>query len=146
MDNEGKDAGHPFLGMSAEADWVFRGPFTDKSLLRDTFTYSLGAAMGLTAPHFEFCELYLNLDGGPLSDEDYMGVYVVSDNIEVGENRVDITDIKKRDVAEPEVTGGYVFKFEWKVAEEPTIPCTGSTDTCWRFLELVEPDERSPSS
>ena len=47
-------------------------------------------------------------------------------------------------LTEPAVSGGYVFKFDWNVAEEPMIKCTGSSKTCWRYLEVVEPDPLQP--
>ena len=46
-DNAGDDADYPVLGMPADSDWVLRGPFTDKALIREAFIYDLGREMGL---------------------------------------------------------------------------------------------------
>jgi hypothetical protein len=143
-DNENDDADHPLLGMPADSDWVFRGPFMDKSLIRDALTYSLGRDMGLRTPRFALCELYLNLDGGPLGPADYQGVYLVSETVKVSDDRLDIANLKKADLAPPAVEGGYVLKFDWQVAEAPMLTCTGSTSSCWRYLEVVEPDPLQP--
>ena len=139
-DNEDEDLDVPLLGMPADADWVLRGPFPDKTLIRDAFAYTLGRDLGVKTPRHAFVEVYLNLDGGPLSEEDYQGVYLLDETIKRSPDRVDITKLKKSDIAEPEVTGGYIFKFEGFAAEEPTLPCTGDSDTCWRDLEVAEPD------
>lgn len=139
-DHEDDDRDLPVLGMPADADWVLRGPFPDKTLIRDAYAYTLGRDIGLTAPRHVFVEVYLNVDDGPLSAEDYQGVYMLDETIKRSPDRVDIAKLEETDIAEPEVTGGYIFKFEGFAAEEPTLPCSGDTDTCWRDLEVAEPD------
>lgn len=138
-DEDDDDVDHPVLGMPADSDWVLRGPFPDKTLIRDAFAYELGRELGLRTPRHRFVELYLNLDGGPLGADDYQGVYLLDENIKRSPDRVDITKLKKSDLTEPAVTGGYIFKFDAYAAQEPKLPCTGDTRTCWRDLEVVEP-------
>src|SRR5690606_22254503 len=60
-DSRDEDADLPVLGMPADDDWVLRGPYPDKALIRDAFVYSLGRDLGLAAPRFAFVELYVNL-------------------------------------------------------------------------------------
>jgi CotH kinase protein/Chitobiase/beta-hexosaminidase C-terminal domain len=139
-DENDKDANLPFLGMPADADWVLKGPYADKSLVRDALAYSTGAALGrLRAPRTVPVEVYLDPDGGAVTEADYLGVYLVTEKVEVSADRVNIAKLKTTDIAEPAVTGGYVLKFDRDVAEEPTIPCTGAAATCFRSLEVVEP-------
>jgi CotH kinase protein/Chitobiase/beta-hexosaminidase C-terminal domain len=144
-DNADKDAALPFLGMPADGDWAFRGPYLDKSLIRDAFTFGLGRDMGrLSTPRVTTFELYLNRDGGALTAADYVGVYVATETVEISKDRLDITKMKKTDVTAPAVQGGYVFKFDKQAAEEPMLKCTGPAATCWKYLEVVEPDPLQP--
>lgn len=141
-DNEDDDADYPVLGMPAESDWVLRGPFPDKTLVRDAFAYTLGRELGLQTPRHRFVEVYLNLDGSPLGADDYQGVYMLDENIKQSPNRLDIAKLKKSDLTEPAVTGGYVMKFDAWAAEEPKLPCSGQE--CWSDLEVTEPKELQP--
>ena len=46
----------------------------------------------------------------------------------------------------PKIQGGYIWKFEWMAAEEPTLPCTGPAATCWNYLEVRDPRRCNRSS
>ncbi|MDB1089047.1 CotH kinase family protein [Streptomyces sp. ACA25] len=142
--NNDKDAAYPVLGMPAEADWVLRGPFTDKALIRDALVFDLGRAMGLAAPRYEFVELYLNLDGQPMGSDDYQGVYMLTETVKDGPDRLDIAKLGKNDTQHPEVTGGYLFKFEWFAADEPILRCPGAPANCWQDLEVKRPKTLQP--
>ncbi|PSL52202.1 chitobiase/beta-hexosaminidase-like protein [Saccharothrix carnea] len=139
-DNGGDDADYPVLGMPADSDWVLRGPFTDKSLIREAFIYDLGREMGLKAPRYKFVEFYLNTDASAVGSADYMGVYMMVETIKNSKNRLDLKGLDEDDTTLPTIQGGYIFKFEWMAAEEPTLPCTGPANTCWNYLEVADPD------
>ncbi len=143
-DNEDDDADHPVLGMPADSDWVLRGPFTDKALIREAFVYDLGREMGLPAPRYRFAEFYLNTDAGPVGADDYMGVYMIVETIKNSKNRLDLKQLREDDRTLPRITGGYIWKFEWMAAEEPILPCTGPAATCWNYLEVADPDPLQP--
>ncbi|WP_093837046.1 CotH kinase family protein [Streptomyces aidingensis] len=140
-DNEDDDLDLPVLGMPAEADWVLRGPFSDKTLIHDAFVYDLGRAMGMQAPRYAFVELYLNLDGQPMGTDDYQGVYMLVETIKNQKNRLDLKSLDEDDTTLPAISGGYIFKFEWMAAEEPILDCPGGTADCWQYLEVHDPDE-----
>ncbi|MEW2476340.1 CotH kinase family protein [Micromonospora gifhornensis] len=143
-DNDDDDADYPVLGMPADSDWVLRGPFTDKALIREAFVYDLGREMGLPAPRYAFAEFYLNTDAGPVGADDYMGVYMIVETIKNSKNRLDLKQLRADDRTLPRITGGYIFKFEWMAAEEPTLPCTGPAATCWNYLEVADPSPLQP--
>ncbi|MEU8353828.1 CotH kinase family protein [Streptomyces sp. NPDC048845] len=143
-DNQDDDADHPVLGMPADSDWVLRGPFSDKTLIHDAFAYGLGRDMGMQAPRFAFVELYLNTDGEPMAEDDYQGVYMITETIKTSPDRLDIQELKKTDVSLPAVSGGYVFKFEWFASEEPTLECPRTVTNCWQDLEVAEPGSPAP--
>jgi hypothetical protein len=48
------------LGMPKENDWILHGPFSDKTLLRNRFTFEIAAKMGHYASRTRFCELVIN--------------------------------------------------------------------------------------
>ncbi|WP_436971479.1 CotH kinase family protein [Micromonospora vinacea] len=143
-DNEDDDADHPVLGMPADSDWVLRGPFPDKSLIREALVYDLGREMGLPAPRYRFVEFYVNTDATPVGAGDYMGVYMFMETIKNSKDRLDLKQLDEDDVTVPKIQGGYIWKFEWMAAEEPTLPCTGPAATCWNYLEVADPSPLQP--
>ena len=71
------------LGMPKDKDWALIANYTDKTLMRNYIAYRLSAALGAYyAPRCEFAELYLN--------GEYLGVYLLTETIKIGENRIDI--------------------------------------------------------
>lgn len=141
-DNEDDDADYPVLGMPEDSDWVLRGPFPDKSLIREALAYDLGTAIGLYAPRYRFVEVYVNGDPGAVDAGDYMGVYMIVETIKNRSHRLDLKRLRgdrPEDRTLPRLTGAYIWKFEWMAAEEPILPCQGSFFTCWNDLELVDP-------
>lgn len=138
-DNENKDAKYPILGMPGDGDWALLSPYPDKSLIRNALAYGLGKDMGLEAPRYSFVEVYLNLDNQPLSASDYQGVYMLTETIEIDKDRLNIKKLKKDDLAEPKISGGYLMQFNMMAAEEPLVRGTG-----WSDLELTEPDDLLP--
>ncbi|MFD0969999.1 CotH kinase family protein [Plantactinospora endophytica] len=144
-DNADDDVDLPLLGMPADSDWVLRGPYTDKALIRDAFMHGLGQDIGLHAPRFAFAEVYVNTDAQAVAANDYLGVYLIVETIKNSKNRLDLKQLDEDDVTLPKLTGGYIFKFEWLAAEEPTLPCQGADATCWHYLEVVDPDPLQPA-
>ncbi len=132
---EDQDKDLSLLGLPAEADWVLGAPFTDKSLIRNPLVFELGRDIGLTAPRTQHFEIFVNEDGGPLDyQSDYRGVYVLTEVNEIGNDRLDLERLRPDQNSEPEITGGYVIKWEFGAAE-PSLLLPG-----WTSLELVEPD------
>jgi hypothetical protein len=142
--NDNDDADYPVLGMPEDSDWVLRGPFPDKSLVREALVMELSKQLGLATPRYRFVELYLNVDSGAVAAADYQGVYLLEETIKNSKNRLDLKKLKPEDITTPKITGGYIFSFEWLAAEEPTLTCTGPAATCWNFLEVRDPDPLAP--
>ena len=71
------------LGMPKDKDWVLISNYADKTLMRNYIAYRLSAALGAYyAPRCEFAEFYLN--------GEYLGVYLLTETIKIGKNRVNI--------------------------------------------------------
>src|SRR6185503_7271858 len=70
QDEKGASHGRSLLGMPADEDWVFQGPWLDKSLIRNAFSYDLAKAMGCEAMRTRACEVFLSTSGKPLAESD----------------------------------------------------------------------------
>ena len=92
------------LGLPEENDWILHGPYTDKSLLRNVLAYHMGELTGRYTPRTRLCELFIN--------DDYRGVYVLTERIKRDENRVDIANLKPEDIEGDELTGGYIVQID----------------------------------
>ena len=149
------DQDHPVLGMPADSDWALIAPYYDRTLIRNPFVYELGRAMGLQAPRTRFAEVYINYAARPLEPGDYQGIYWVTETIKNTQVRTNLAQLDDSDTTLPRISGGYIFKFDQAASEPPRLTCTGSpplsgglgrggaggdSGTCWRDLEVVDPD------
>ncbi|MBN2592508.1 MAG: CotH kinase family protein, partial [Sedimentisphaerales bacterium] len=98
------------LGFPPESDWVLQGPYSDKTLMRNFLSYKWSHDLGHYSVRTRFIEMFLNTNGGGISMNDYVGVYVFMEKIKRGPNRVDIKKLEPSDNVEPQITGGYIFK------------------------------------
>ncbi|HEX5113343.1 MAG TPA: CotH kinase family protein, partial [Saprospiraceae bacterium] len=89
-DANGYDLDVSLLGLPADEDWILYAPYTDKSFLRDAFTYYLGNVTGHYAPRTVFGELFLN--------GEYQGIYCLEEKIKRSKNRVDIAKLNPADI------------------------------------------------
>jgi hypothetical protein len=120
--------------------------------------YSLGRDIGMQAPRLAFAEVYLNYDGGALQERHYQGVYAITEIIENNANRLNLKQLREADTNAEDLSGGYIFKFDFAAAEEPTVACEGSGPlsgggfgmqggfggTCWTDLEVIDPVPLNP--
>lgn len=137
----GDDRDCPMLGMPSESDWVLHPPYPDKALIRNAFVYSLGPELGLAAPRFAFAELYLNTKARPLESSDYQGVYLLVETIKNQKHRLDLKQLEPEDTTLPTISGGYIFKLEWRVTSiEQELVCPDTTLYCWDSLEIADPE------
>ena len=134
QDERGQSQGRSLLGMPGDADWVLQGPWLDKSLIRNAFSYDLARAMGCPAMRTRPCEVFLNNSGKPLSRADYIGVYQLTEEIERGRERVDVTKLGPDENAEPAISGGYILA--WDVGAGKYLPS-------WKSIQLKYPKQPS---
>ncbi len=107
------DRGEELLGLPANGDWVLYAPYYfDDALVRNPLAFTISNTMGRYAPRTAFLEVFVADRGSAVTASDYKGVYVLMEEIERDPERVDITELLPEDVAEPEVTGGYIFKID----------------------------------
>ena len=120
------------LGMPEENDWVLHGPYSDKSLLRNVLAYHLGTETGEYTPRTQLCELYIN--------EDYRGVYMLTEKIKRDKNRVDIANLKEADISGEELTGGYLIQID-RDDESTELDGWKSNSSPQKFYAFHDPDQ-----
>jgi hypothetical protein len=110
LDDAGKALDAPVLGFPADSDWVLYGPYPDKTLMRDVLAYEMFRQMGHYASRTKFVEVFVNEGRGRLTERHYMGVFVLEEKIKRGPSRLALQKLGTNDNAEPNISGGYVFK------------------------------------
>lgn len=86
------------LGMPKDRDWALIANYADKTLMKNYLAYHLSAELGAYyAPRCEFVEVYLN--------KEYLGVYLLTETIKIGKNRVNIPNNENSYIVE--VDGKY---------------------------------------
>ena len=77
------------LGMGAGKGWVLLANSFDESGLRNKLVFDAAKDMGVKyAVDSEYVDLYIN--------DEYLGLYLLAERVEVGRNRVDITDLSEK--------------------------------------------------
>ena len=113
-DNQGNEVVAPLAGMPAHTDWVLLAPYNDVSAVRDPLAFQLWRDMGHWAPRTRMVELAI--------DGEYRGVYILSEAIKRGEQRVNIAKLKKTDVEGRDITGGYILRIDTYDEDDATFP------------------------
>lgn len=101
-DSNGNNLNVSLLGMPSENDWILYAPYSDKTLMRNHFAYTISNEIGNYAPRTKLCELVVN--------NDYKGIYVLMEKIKRDKDRVDIKKLDENDVSGNAVTGGYILQ------------------------------------
>ena len=101
------------LDLPAKAKkWVLFANMYDKTLLRNRIGYEMSTIFGMKyTPACHHVDMILN--------GDFIGNYLLCDQIDVNENRVDITKMDSSSTSEPEITGGYLIEGDAFAEKEP---------------------------
>ena len=90
------------FGMGKNKHWVLLADYYDNSHLRNRITYYICRSLGQEyAIRCVPVEVVMN--------GDYYGSYLLSENVRVGEGRVEIDELTEADTEEPKLTGGYLL-------------------------------------
>lgn len=103
---DGSNNNRSLLGMPVENDFVLYGPFSDKTLVKNVLSYELFRQTGRWAPRTRYVEVIIN--------DDYRGIYVLTEKIKRDENRVDIDKLTTDDVLPIDISGGYILRRDKK--------------------------------
>ena len=103
-DEKGEGLDVSLFGLPPFDDWVFHGPYVDKSMMRNALAHWLFRQAGHYSPRTKHFDLYIN--------GVYRGVYVLIEKIKRGKYRVNVSKLKETDVSGEDVTGGYIWAFD----------------------------------
>ena len=95
-----------------EKNWVLLANYADKTLIRNAVASKISAIIGLKfSPSARFVDLTLN--------DQFLGNYMVTDQMEVNPFRVDIDIPLATDTLQPSISGGYFLEIDGFAAGEP---------------------------
>jgi hypothetical protein len=118
-DAAGKKHAQSLLDLPAHEKWALVAPWSfDMGYINNSVIYALSNELGRWAPRTRFAELFFNANGGDIDQTDYAGIYVITDRIEVGAERVAVNSLSGSDVAGSAVTGGYILKIDYQEEED----------------------------
>jgi hypothetical protein len=103
-DEKGEGMDVSMFGLPPADDWVFHGPYVDKSMMRNALAHWLFRQAGHYSPRTKHFDLYIN--------GVYRGVYVLIEKIKRGKYRVNVSKLKETDISGDDVTGGYIWAFD----------------------------------
>jgi hypothetical protein len=96
------------LGLSAAKNWVLLANYSDKTLLRNAAAFDMGHYFGADfTPHYRFVEVVMN--------GVYLGSYTLTEQVEIGAGRVDITELSTIDNDENNIGGGYLLQVDQRL-------------------------------
>ncbi|WP_147238729.1 CotH kinase family protein [Mucilaginibacter hurinus] len=99
------------LGMPSAKNWVLLANYSDKTLLRTSLAFNLGGKLGANfTPQGRHVELVMN--------GEHLGSYLLTSQVEVHENRVNIPELKAGDVSPDKITGGYLLELDQRLDED----------------------------
>ena len=123
------------LGMPKHKRWCLIANWIDLTHMRNRLAYHIGQNTRLAwTPRNEYAEVYFN--------GEYLGIYLVTEQIKVDENRVDVPELASSDISGDAVTGGYLLELDTYYDEAYKFR-TSSTNIP---VNLKSPDENVPAA
>lgn len=97
------------LGLPPAKKWVLLANFADKTLMRNYLALEIGKRFEAAfTPRARFVEVILN--------GEYLGNYLLTDQVEVGETRVNIPELKPSS-PDSDISGGYLLEIDQRLDE-----------------------------
>lgn len=110
LDAQGHNNPQTLIDTESDEDWALVGPWaTDRSYLRNAYVYTLSNQIGRWAPRTRFVEMFVDNNGDGLDANDYAGIGVLTDRIQIDKDRLNITSMSASDT---DITGGYIVKID----------------------------------
>ncbi|MDQ3393219.1 MAG: CotH kinase family protein [Bacteroidota bacterium] len=104
-----------FFNMPAHKTWVLIANYADKTLIRNYLAYTLAEKTEMPFPvSRHFVEVFLN--------DVHIGNYMLTDQIEVDSDRVDIMELGPTDNDPNQITGGYLLEIDHRVLQAQDEP------------------------
>ncbi|MBS2099717.1 CotH kinase family protein [Carboxylicivirga linearis] len=95
-----------FLNLPAHAkSWVLLANYCDKSLIRNGIAFEISRFIEMP---FTSAARYIDV----VINGEYLGNYMVADQMEVRTNRIDVEKLEPEDIELPEIAGGYLLEMD----------------------------------
>jgi hypothetical protein len=108
------DSKSGLLGMKSSKNWILLANYADKSMLRTDLAFHLANVFGMFwTPSASYVEVYLN--------DQYEGVYQLSEKVEVDKSRLNIGEMDDTDNSGDDLTGGYIAEIDQRQDETFTM-------------------------
>lgn len=107
------------LNLPAKAkSWTLLANHADKTLIRNALAFKISTLIGMEfTPSARFVDLILN--------DRFLGNYMLSDQVQVNQGRVEVDELTNSDVDKELITGGYLLEIDGFAASEPVWFTTG---------------------
>ena len=148
-DEKNVDGNLALLGLASDADWILNGPWLyDDTFIHNAFIDEVSRQCGRWAPRTRLVEMFMNEAGGKLDYSDYAGIYVLTEKIKSGSQRLNITSIGPEDATGEALTGGYIFKIDRADDDEVNWITTNDVPDMesGQRLVIVEPDPQTDTA
>ena len=123
------------LGMPKHKRWCLIANYIDLTHMRNRLAYYIGQNTRLAwTPRNEYAEVYFN--------GEYLGFYLVTEQIKVDENRVNVPELESSDISGSAVTGGYLLELDTYYDEAYKF----HTSSTYIPVNLKSPDENVPEA
>ncbi|CAN5526195.1 CotH kinase family protein [soil metagenome] len=121
------------FGLPAAKNWVLLANYADKTLMRNYIADFVGQQVQADfTPHGIFVELVMN--------GEYVGTYMLTEQVEVDPNRVNIKDLKPANTSAADITGGYLLELDQRLGEVYWFPTTRALP-----MNIKSPDAITPA-
>jgi hypothetical protein len=121
-DEFNQKADHPLLGLPADSEWLFHGiNGFDPGLMHNAIFHWLGRQVGRYSSRTRYVEVFLKTSAGPVTSNDYRGLYLVEEIPKRSPHRIDITPLTLQDTNLPAVSGGYQLRIDRIQAADRTF-------------------------
>jgi hypothetical protein len=112
-DEYNQDNKLPFLDMPAESDWVLYGiNGFDSGLMHNAIFHWMGDQIGQPVSRTRYVEVFRKIDSGPITTNDYFGLYLVEESPKISKARLDLATLELQETNPPAITGGYLMRID----------------------------------
>jgi hypothetical protein len=141
--SEGEEKDVALFGMPAGSDWALHASEIDRTFIREQLPHYLFREIGRYSPRTRPVEVFLNQDGGPVTQADYRGVYLVIERIRRDNDRVDIAKLEPDENVEPDISGGFIFKKDKGDSGDINVSTPEAGNFAITYPTDVTPEQRS---
>lgn len=124
----------PLLGMPSSKDWVLLANYADKSLIRNSVAFELSKRTEMPyTPRSQSVELVLN--------GKYAGNYLLTEQVKIAKDRIDIEEMDADDLSGDKLTGGYFMEVDFRLDGDVYF----TTVTGQVPIVIKDPDDIAPA-